>query len=185
MRLTPWRKQQDLSRDLPGTSPLRLFRAEMDRLFDSFFGGSPWEGMGLSSASAWTPDLELSESDQEVVVRAELPGMNAEDIDVRIDGNLLTISGEKKEEFEDRKGGNYRSERRYGMFRRSVELPPGTKSDQVAAEFEKGVLTLRMPKDQAAASRKIEIKGAAKSAAEPRKEAGARPEQARKKSGKE
>ena len=162
MRLTPWRKQAELARDLPGTGPLRLFRDEMDRLFDSFFGGAPWGPSGLSSAGAWSPDLELSETDKEFVIRAEMPGLEPKDIDISITGNVLTLSGEKKEESEEKKGGYYRSERRFGSFCRRLELPPGTKSESVSAEFDKGLLTLKIAKDETAASKRVEIKTGSK-----------------------
>jgi HSP20 family protein len=143
----------------------------MDRLFDSFFAGDPWSESGLLSASGdWSPSLEVSETDKEIVVRAEMPGLKPEDVDIRVSGNVLTLSGEKKEESEDRKSGYYRSERRYGSFFRSLELPPGTKADAASAEFDKGVLTLKIPKDKATASRKVEVKPASGKPAEARKE---------------
>ena len=79
-----------------------------------------------------------------------------------ISGNRLTLSGEKKEESEDRKGGYYHSERRYGYFHRTIELPAGTKADQVTAEVDKGVLTLQIPKTEIAGVKRIPIKTASK-----------------------
>jgi HSP20 family protein len=162
MRLTPWRKQTDLSRETSGRSSLLGLRDQMDRLFDSFFGGSPWSDTGVLSASgSWVPDLEFSETEREFTVRAEVPGLNAEDIDVRVTGNVLTLSGEKKEEFEEKKKGTFRSERRYGTFLRSIELPPGAKPDSIAAEYDKGILTLRIAKGEGAGSHRIPVKPSA------------------------
>lgn len=156
MRLTPWRKH-DVA-EFPATG-VRTFRDEMDRLFDSFFGISPWTSTIHSSGSGqWNPDLDVSETEKEFVIRAELPGLDPHDVDVRVTGNVLTLSGEKKEEAEDKKDGYYRSERRYGSFLRSLELPADTKPDLVSAEFDKGVLVVKVPKDEKAAPRKIEIK---------------------------
>ena len=159
MKGTPWRKHQELSRDVASPGSLRRFRDQMDRLFDSFFGLAPWEEAALTAgAGAWTPDLEVVESDKEVVVKAEMPGLDPKDIDIRVSGNVLTLSGEKKEEKEEKKEGYYRSERRYGSFFRSVELPQGAKADDVIAEFDKGILTLKIPKTGEPAARRIEVK---------------------------
>jgi HSP20 family protein len=149
-------KRTDLSREVAGEGSLRRFRGHMDRLFDSFFGLSPWEDTALSGS--WTPDLEVAETGKEIVVKAEVPGLGPEDIDVRVTGNTLTLSGEKKEEHEEKKEGYYRSERRYGSFFRTVELPPGAKADAVTADYEKGVLTVRIAKSEESGSKRIEIK---------------------------
>lgn len=158
MRLTPWRKQADLSRETPGRSSLRGLRDQMDRLFDSFFGGSPWSDTGLSGASrSWDPDLEFAETEKEFTIRAEMPGLNPEDIDIRVTGNVLTLSGEKKEETEEKKRGTFLSERRYGSFVRSIELPAGVKPESIQAEYDKGVLTLKIAKGEGAGSRRIPV----------------------------
>jgi len=149
-------KRSELSREVAGEGSLRRFRGQMDRLFDSFFGLSPWEDSGLSGS--WTPDLEVADTGKEIVVKAEVPGLGPEDIDVRVTGNLLTLSGEKKEEHEEKKEGYYRSERRYGSFFRTVELPTGAKADAVTADYEKGVLTVRIAKSEESGSKRIEIK---------------------------
>jgi len=148
-------KRTDLSREGAGGGSLRRFRSQMDRLFDSFFGLSPWEE---SMPGSWAPDLEVSDTGNEIVVKAEVPGLGPEDIDVRVTGNTLTLSGEKKEEHGERKEGYYRSERRFGSFFRTVELPPGAKADAVTADYDKGVLTVRIAKTAETASKRIEIR---------------------------
>jgi HSP20 family protein len=159
MRLTPWRKQAPEPNR--GSGGIRRLRDEMDRLFDSFFGSpreSDWSGP--ASAGGWAPEIEVLEGDKEITVRAEIPGLDARDVDVSISGNRLTLSGEKKESAEERKSGSYHSERRYGYFHRTIELPAGTKAEQVTAEVDKGVLTLKIPKTEAAGVQRIPIRTA-------------------------
>ncbi len=159
MRLTPWRKQHpEPSR---GNGGLRRLRDEMDQLFDSFFGTTaPGDWNFPRTAGGWSPEIEVLEGDKEITVRAEIPGLDASDVDISISGNRLSLSGEKKESSEERKGGYYQSERRYGYFHRTIELPAGTKAEQVTAEVDKGVLTLKIPKTEAAGVQRIPIKTA-------------------------
>ena len=159
MKLTPWRKHSEMGLDFPSMASPRYFRDQMDRLFDSFFGSSPFgeSAMTGGAAGVWVPDLEISDTDKEIVVRAEVPGLRPEDIDIRLTGNVLTISGEKKEETEENKGGYIRSERRYGVFSRAVQLPPNVKEDSVTADYDKGVLTLKIGKQEGSGSRKIQV----------------------------
>jgi HSP20 family protein len=148
-------KRAELSRDVAGTGSLRRFRSQMDRLFDSFFGLAPWEE---TLPGAWTPDLEVADTGKEIVVKAEVPGLGPEDIDVRVSGSVLTLSGEKKEESEEKREGYYRSERRFGSFFRTIDLPPGARADSVTAEYAKGILTVKIGKTEAPAPKKIEVK---------------------------
>jgi len=158
--MAPWRKQHpEPSR---GTGGIRRLRDEMDQLFDSFFGATRMGDWSLpGSAGGWAPEIEVVEGDRDITVRAEIPGLDAQDVDVSISGNHLTVSGEKKESTEQQKGGYYHSERRYGHFRRTIELPAGTKPEQVTAEVDKGLLTLKIPKTEAAGVQRIPIKTAA------------------------
>jgi len=167
MRLTPWRKQAELSREPRG---IRRLRDEMDHLFDSFFGAtrlSDWSSP--ETAGGWTPEIEVVEGDKNITVRAEVPGLDPKDIEVSVTGNRLTLSGEKKEEREEKKGGYYLSERRYGSFFRSIELPAGTKPDAVTAEYDKGVLTLRIGKAEGTPIQRIPVKTAGAATASPKK----------------
>ena len=112
--------------------------------------------------SSLSPELEVSETDEALEISAELPGMDPEDIDVSIDGNFLTIKGEKKEEKEDKKKNFHIMERSYGSFSRSVNIPAGNLNlDKIESKFKKGVLHLKLPKTAEAKSkkRKIEITG--------------------------
>lgn len=132
---------------LPG---LFRLRSEIGRLFDRFLG---WErGFG-----AWAPSIDVSESDREVVVRAEIPGLSPDDLDLSVSGNYLVLSGRKQEEQREEKGAVLRSERRYGSFRRTLPLPPGADPDQAVAEYDKGVLVVRFKKSETAKPRKIVV----------------------------
>jgi HSP20 family protein len=163
MKLTPWKKQAPESGR--GNGGLRRLRAEVDQLFDSFFGTPRLSDWGFpASAGGWAPDLEVIEGDKEITVRAEIPGLDAKDIEVSVSGNRLTLSGEKKESSEDKKGGVTHSERRYGYFHRSLELPSGVKAGDVTAEVDKGVLTLKIPKAGTEAVTRIPIKTASPTA---------------------
>jgi HSP20 family protein len=138
-------------------SPLSSLRREIDQLFDDFFT-APLTGIGASRAmQEFNPVLELSETEGEYVMAAELPGLDEKDVEVSIDENVLTIRGEKKRE-EKKEGKGYRySERSYGSFMRSVQLPSGTDSEHVTADFNNGVLEIHVPKSEKAHARTVPI----------------------------
>lgn len=162
MRLTPWRKHDDPTRG--SNRGLRRFRDEMDQLFDSFFGGTRLSEWGFpESTGGWVPEIEIIEGERDYTVRAEVPGLDPKDIDVSLTGNRLTISGEKKEETEEKRGGTFHSERRFGSFHRSIELPAGVNADAVTAEVDKGVLTLKIGKAEGAALQRIPVRPSTKS----------------------
>lgn len=106
------------------------------------------------------PSTDVSETDDEVEVSIELPGMDEKDIEVNISDEMLTVRGEKKAEREEKKKDYYLSERTYGSFHRAIPLPPGINTDKAEATFKKGVLTIRLPKTEEAKSRmrRIEVK---------------------------
>jgi len=138
--------------------PCVTFRREMDRMFDHFFGGFP--GRAGNGSGAIAPAVDLEQTEKELVVTAELPGVSDKDIEVSLAGDVLTIMGEKKTETEEKKGGSNYTERRYGSFARSLQLPFEVKDDQVDAKFKNGVLTIRLPKPahMRNRARKIEVK---------------------------
>lgn len=141
-------------------SPRRDFlglRDEIDRLFDAFFEESFWPAPVERS---WSPSVDVYETDSEVVVKAELPGLRAEDIEVTLAENRLTLKGEKKRS-EETKGENYyRRESVYGSFVRTVPIPVPVKKDDIKASFKDGVLEVRLPKDEVAEkSLKIKVEG--------------------------
>jgi HSP20 family protein len=129
---------------------ITTLRDEMNRLFSRAVG----EGSG---GSAWTPAVDIFETDNAIVLKAELPGLRTEDIDIEVDENVLTLRGERR--FDDKvdEGRYYRLERAYGHFQRSLTLPQGVKADEISASFENGVLTVRVPKADAVKPRKIAV----------------------------
>lgn len=141
-----------------GSNSLMQLRSEMDRMFDRFFT-DPWAAFEpkMLRESGLFPSLDVSQTDNEVTVRAEVPGLEPKDISIAILGNTLTISGEKREE-KEREGENcYHCERRFGSFRREVELPTGIDPDKVIAEYENGVATIRVARKPTARPRHIPV----------------------------
>lgn len=150
----------------------RTFRGEMDRLFDRFFNGFGFPSFPFPSlamprveelARLPVPAVEVTETDTEYRIAAELPGMSETDIEVGISGDTLTLKGEKRHEIEKKEANTYFSERSYGAFQRSFQLPDGVDREKIGAAFAKGVLTVTLPKTEAAKKepRKIEVKAAA------------------------
>jgi HSP20 family protein len=150
-RLAPWRKRDQLERKHDG-DPFMELQREMNRLFQEFNSGfdmAPLAGGGEAEIGTWMPRVNVSENEKEVVVSAELPGMEQKDIDVSLTRNTLTIKGEKKSETEEKDKNVFRRERVYGTFLRELELPIDVEPDKVDAEFKNGVLTVKLPKSKA------------------------------------
>lgn len=126
-------------------------REDMNRLFSRAVGES------RSGGSAWSPALDVLEREDEIVIRADLAGLTTDDIDVQVEDDVLTVSGERKFQDEVKDDHYYRLERSYGTFQRSITLPQGVESDEIAANFENGVLELRVPKSAEVQPRKIAI----------------------------
>jgi HSP20 family protein len=154
-------------------APFESLRQEVDRLFDEFHPFSwrfpfarPSRALELSLPrfESWqvAPAIDLAESDGEYEITAELPGMDEKNIDIKLSNGTLTIKGEKSEEKEQKDKEYYLSERRYGSFQRSFQLPEGVDAEKIAASFAKGVLTVKLPKTAEAkkAAKKIEVKAA-------------------------
>jgi HSP20 family protein len=149
----------------PFTVMLR-FVDDLDRLFGDFgpaFARTALSAQGGSDDRLWSPPVEVLERDGKLIVRAEMPGLNPDQINLEITDDKLIISGEREQEHEERRGNVYRSERRYGAFYRVVPLPDGVDPEQTNATFENGVLEISMPVAQAAQPRRIEIESGAKS----------------------
>jgi HSP20 family protein len=129
--------------------PFRVFQRQMNHLFDDFFGDYPLaeRGDGPSwAAAAFVPRVDVAETDVEVKVTAELPGMDEKDISVELQDDVLTLRGEKKAEQEEKGKNWFRREQTYGAFHRAIELPAGVQADQAKAQFKAGVLTFTAPK---------------------------------------
>jgi HSP20 family protein len=137
--LVPWTRRDD------GLVPFGQF----DRLFDDFMSGWNMPMLRSMESSAFSP-LDVHETDKSIEVSVELPGMKEKDVDISVDRNVLTISGEKRYEREEdeKERGVYRLERRYGSFQRSLVLPEGIDVDKADATFSNGVLTISLPKSE-------------------------------------
>lgn len=133
---------------------LTPFWRETEDIWNDFFPSMPMAGGGFD----WSPSVDVAESDGSVVIKAELPGLEAKDIDVDVTGNVLTLKGEKKMDEEKEGERVYRRERFHGTFQRSFRLPAGVESDKVDANFKNGVLTITVPKSEESRQKKIEIK---------------------------
>ncbi len=165
--LIPWSRQENRlpapvngERDVE-SHPLLSLHREVNRLFDDVFRGFGAPSFaGFDRGLSW-PQLELAETDKEVRVTAELPGLDEKDVDIQIEEGVLTIRGEKKAEVEDKERGY--SERSYGRFERRIGLPRGIDRDKASATFRNGVLTVTLPRTEAANEnvRRIPIHGAA------------------------
>jgi HSP20 family protein len=146
------------------SDPFSMLRSEMDRLFDSFIGGLPtfpsMFGPSGSRVFGLTPSLDVKETDKDIVVEAELPGLEDKDISLTMQNGMLTITGEKRLDHDEQREDYHIMERRYGSFQRSLQVPDTVDEDKVDARFENGVLTITLPKRPEAAKeqRKIETK---------------------------
>lgn len=135
--------------------PFHELRKEMDRLFQEFFGKSffPERLEGIE----WAPAVDVSETADEVIVKADLPGVKPEDIEINIVDNILTIKGEKKRETEEKKENFYRVERFYGSFMRSIQLPAEINVDNIKAQYKDGVLKVILPKKPESKAKVIKV----------------------------
>jgi HSP20 family protein len=132
---------------------LDTLQSDINRVFEAFFGGRSANG----ATQRWVPAMDLVETDEHLVLKADLPGLDKEDVKIEIKDNVLTISGERKAEHEEHKDGYHRVERAYGSFSRSLSLPQGIDADQVQADFDKGVLEVRIPKPAEQKPRRVQI----------------------------
>ena len=134
---------------------LDTLQGEMNRLFSSFFD-TPTPGNG-TTVRRWIPAMDLVETDDHFVLKADLPGIDESDVNIVFENNVLTVSGERRTEHEAKKDGYYRLERTMGSFSRSLTLPEGVDAESVAASFDRGVLEIRIPKPEQRKPRKISI----------------------------
>jgi HSP20 family protein len=132
----------------------------IDRMFDDFFGGSDLSELN-DLRTQFIPAIDVSETQNEIRISAEVPGIREKDINISVSNNLLTISGEKTSEHEEKQKDRYRMERRYGAFSRSVQLPPGVDTDKAEASYRNGVLEVALPKtaEYKSSVKKITVNG--------------------------
>jgi len=149
--LTTWKPFRELA-------PFKEFervRREMDRLWDSFLeSGLRKRG----EEGEWLPSLDVAETKNELVVKAEVPGMDPKDIDISLSDGVLTIKGEKRQEKEEKEADYHVVERSYGSFLRSVQLPKEVQSDKISASYKNGILKITLPKSEEAKKKEIKIK---------------------------
>jgi HSP20 family protein len=135
---------------------LDSIQGDMNRLFDRFVEGRPGDG---GANRRWIPAMDLVESEDDLVLRADLPGMSEDDVSIEIKDGVLTISGERKAEHEEKGEGFHRVERSFGSFSRSLSLPEGIDPTKVDATFADGVLEVRVPKPEETKPTQVKIKG--------------------------
>lgn len=145
MAITRWRPFRDLV----------SFQDEMNRLFDDFFSQpmkrSEW------TEGVWSPSVDLSETKDNVMIKAEIPGMTKDDIKISVQDNIITLKGEKKQEKEEKDANYHRIERNYGSFCRSFNLPTAVKADKIKATYKDGVLQVNLPKTEEVKPKEIPI----------------------------
>jgi HSP20 family protein len=135
---------------------LNTLQSEMNRLFNNLFD-APLPNGGATGVRRWLPPMDLVETDDDFVLRADLPGLAENDVNIELEDNVLTISGERKTEHEEKQEGYYRVERASGSFSRSLTLPEGVNPEAIKASFDKGVLEVRIPKPEERKPRKVAI----------------------------
>ena len=142
--LTTWRPFRELEK----------MRTDMDRLWETFLEGRP----KVRELGGWVPSIDVSETKNDLVVKAELPGMDPKDIDISLNDGYLTLKGEKKQEREEKEENYHYIERSYGSFTRSVQLPKEVKRDKITASYKNGILKITLPKSEEAKKKEVKIK---------------------------
>jgi HSP20 family protein len=135
---------------------LPIVQDDMDRAFDRLM--RQWASPVSFSEAGWNPSVDVIETDDEIVVKAEIPGVSMDDIDLTVENNRMILSGEKKQEHEEKDDNYYLMERSYGSFRRIFVLPAQADAERVVASYEDGLLTVTVPKSEVAKGMKIDIK---------------------------
>ncbi len=144
MRLVPYIRRSEV----PSTT----------RLFEEFFNDFPFGSFMPETRDSWIPSVDILEKDGNLMLRAELPGMNEKDIDLKIEGNTLTLKGERKMDSEDKKNNYHRVESYYGSFTRSFRLPDTLDYEKISADYKNGVLTVTLPQKPEVKPREIPVK---------------------------
>ena len=145
----PWQRKKD--------GRTKELQHNSDRVYDQFFGPDFLPSIYLFGDGNWDPKLDISESRKDITVKVEIPGIEARDFDVSIDGRRLTISGEKKQEQKEKEETYYRVERSYGYFKRSIELPAEVDPNKVNASYRKGILKIKLRKSKEPETKRISV----------------------------
>jgi len=133
------------------------YRREMDNMYDQFFGPDFLPSAFLFRKNKWIPNIDISEGKKEITVKAEAPGIEASDFDISLDGRILTIKGEKKDEQKENEETYYRVERSYGYFSRTIELPAEVDPKKVEASYKRGILKIKIRKTKSSETKRIQI----------------------------
>jgi HSP20 family protein len=136
---------------------LNTIQNEMNRLFNTFFDQPAATGRPGTTSRRWLPAMDLVETPDHYVLRADLPGLSDEDVNIQLEDNVLTISGERQTQHDQHEEGYYRIERAFGSFARSLTLPDGVDPDRVQAHFDRGVLEISIPKPEQKKPRQVQI----------------------------
>ncbi len=144
-------------REFPAFRGLESLRQDMNRMFDQFFRGDVLADESFFGRD-WTPAVDVVENNDTYIIKAEIPGMNKDDVKITLENNVLTIRGEKKNESEKKENNYHRVERSYGMFERSFTVPGSIKTNDIDAQYKDGVLTLTLPKAEEAKPKQIDVK---------------------------
>ena len=160
--LIPWSRAGGTPAPAGGDNPLLSLQRDMNRMFDEFWSrfGRPGFGSLDLFGTPGVPRVDVAETEKEIEVTVELPGMTDKDVELSVSSDALTVKGEKKSERKEEQKGYHLSERSYGSFYRTIPLPPGAEADKAEAEFKNGILTVRLPKspEVQANTKKIEVK---------------------------
>ncbi len=136
---------------------LESFRHQMDRLFDDWMTPEHFPLLSNGGETLWAPAIELKETDTDITLKAQIPGLEAKDLNVEVGEDAVSITGEHKQEKQTEEKGIVRSEFQYGRFERIVSLPTSIKTDQIKSEFKNGVLMLTLPKAEAARRKVVKL----------------------------
>ena len=144
----PWKRNKD--------KHAKELRREVDSMYDRFFEPD-FLPSTLFGKGKWGPKLDISEGRKDIIVKAEIPGIEAKDLDISIDGRRLNIRGEKKQEQTEEEETYYRIERSYGYFNRTIELPAEADPDKVDASYKKGILKIKLRKTKSSETKRINV----------------------------
>ena len=147
--LLPWKRKND--------NFASEYRRQLDNLYDRFFEPNFLPSSYLLGEGKWDITLDISEGRKDITVKAEIPGIEAKDFDISIDGRLLTIKGEKKQEQKEEEETYYRVERSYGYFNRTIQLPAEVNPEKVDASYKRGILKIKLRKSKENESKRIKI----------------------------
>ena len=147
--ILPWKRNKN--------SPAKELSREFEDVYDRFFEPDFMPSSYIFSEEKWGPKLDISEGRKAIIVKAEIPGIEAQDFDISIDSRLLTIKGEKKQEQKEEEETYYRVERSYGYFNRTIQLPADVNPDKVDATYKRGILKIKLRKSKENESKQIKI----------------------------